>query len=122
MKFLSYLPWTRSNRAKKLALESDFGRTYGWFITREGLKIGELDYIRWDSDGQFWHEYLVAWENGKELKPDPDQWLKEKITLQNRKYPDVKTSNFLIAHKPDKIISVRNAFVPVERFEQDEEV
>jgi hypothetical protein len=48
-------------RAKKLARETDFGRRYGWFIERDGERIGELDYIRWDSLAQFWHEYSIVW-------------------------------------------------------------
>jgi hypothetical protein len=105
-----------------LASETNFGRTYGWFIDKDGKKIGELNYIHWDSDGQFWHDYSVTWETGKEIKADPDEWMREKLVLRSRKYPDVVTSDFLTSHKPDKTVSVRFASVPIERFEQDKEV
>ena len=118
---MSLFPWTRAYRAKKLARESDFGRRYGWFIEREGERIGELDYIRWDSLAQFWHEYSVVWHNEAEssFETDPDAWIERKIVLRSRRYPDVLIPEFLTAPRTKGVIAVRFASVPVERFVKD---
>jgi hypothetical protein len=121
---MSLIPWTRAYRAKKLAHESDFGRRYGWFIERDGNQIGELDYIRWDSLGQFWHEYSVVWHSDAEswIEADPDAWIQRKVTLRNKRYPDIVVSEFLIAPRAKGIIVVRFASEPLERFEKDETI
>jgi len=121
---MSLLPWTRAYRAKKLARETDFGRRYGWFIERQGERVGELDYVRWDSLAQFWHEYSVTWHSEAErgIEPDPDAWIERKIVLRNKRYLDVLISEFLTAPRAKGIIAIRFASVPIERFEKDDTV
>src|SRR5262245_22193474 len=48
--------WLRTPIKKEIE-ESDWGRRYGWFVEKDGSVIGSLDYIRWDSHSQFWHDY-----------------------------------------------------------------
>jgi hypothetical protein len=119
---MAIFPWTRAYRAKKLARETDFGRRYGWFIERDGERIGELDYIRWDSLAQFWHEYSIIWHKEAEssIETDPDAWIERKIVLRSRRYPDVLISGFLTAARTKGVIAVRFASVPIERFEKDD--
>ena len=114
----SLLPWTRAYKARKLAEESDFGRRYGWFIEMHGERIGELEYIRWDSYLQFWHEYFVTWykETDSCIEADPDAWCEKKVVLRNKKFQDVLISDFITAPRVKGVIAVRAAFVPVERF------
>ena len=121
---MSLLPWTRAYRAKKLARETDFGRRYGWFIERQGERVGELAYIRWDSLAQFWHEYSVVWHNEPEgsIEADPEAWIERKIVLRSKRYPDVLISEFLTAPRAKGVVAVRFASVPVERFEKDDTV
>ena len=121
---MSLFPWTRAYRAKKLAQESDFGRRYGWFIERKGDRIGELEYIRWDSLGQFWHEYSVVWHSEAEscIETDPDAWMQRNVTLRSRRYPDIVIVEFLTAPRTKGVIAVRFASVPVERFEKEDTV
>lgn len=118
--------WTRKPKMKTLAEESDFGRRFGWFVEREGEKIAELDYIRWDSHAQFWHDYALIWlvAKDKQVEPDADKWCTPKLALRNRRYTDVVISGFLTAHrlKEQGIISIRFASVPKERFEQEKTV
>ena len=60
------------NDWRRVADESDFGRRFGWFIERDGVKVGELDYIRWDSEVQFWHEYRLTWRSAEDEVVGPD--------------------------------------------------
>ncbi len=119
---MSLFPWTRAYRAKKFAHQSDFGRRFGWIIERDGIPIGELEYIRWDSNMQFWHEYSVFWHSEADacIEAEPDGWDLQKIILRNKRYPDVAISHFLISAQAKGVVSVRGAFVPIERFEIDQ--
>ncbi len=108
----------RGRRARREELESDHGRRYGWFVERGTTRIAELDYIRWDSYGQFWHEYAVRNLKIEPLPETDDDWLRQKIVLRNRRYPDVVVSEFLTSLKANgRIIAIRFARVPLERFE-----
>jgi hypothetical protein len=119
---MALCPWTRAYRAKKLARESDFGRRFGWFIEKAGKQIGELDYLRWDSDAQLWHEYRLSWRRTEDAVVDPDAWIAAKLVLRNRRYTDVVIDTFLTSPERDRVIAVRFASVPVERFEKDDAV
>jgi len=120
---MSLLPWTPAYRAKKLAQESDFGRRYGWFIEKKGDRIGELDYVRWDSHAQFWHEYRLSWRRPEDAVVGPDAWIAAKLALRNRRYTDIVINSFLTSPERDGgVIAVRFASVSVKRFEKDETV
>ncbi|MES2572031.1 MAG: hypothetical protein V4710_18495 [Verrucomicrobiota bacterium] len=120
---ISLLPWTRAYCAKKLAQESDFGRRYGWFVEKETERIGELDYVQWDSHGQFWHEYRLTWRSLEHAVVGPDAWIEAQLLLRNRRFTDVVVDSFLTSpERGDGVIAVRFAWVPVERFEKDETV
>jgi hypothetical protein len=117
---MALFPWTRAHRAKKRARETDFGRCFGWFIEREGERIGELDYIRWDLDAQFWHEYRLTWRSLEDAVVGPDAWIAAKLVLRSRRYTDVVIDSFLTSPERDGgVIAVRFASVPVERFRKD---
>ncbi len=118
---MSFFPWTRAYKAKKLAERTDFGRCYGWFIEKQGQRLGELDYIRWDSVAQFWHEYSLKWynESDRGMEADQERWVKE-IVLRNKRYTDVVISGSLVAPEANGIVAVRYASVPLDRFRNDE--
>ena len=118
------IPWTRAYRAKKRALASDCGRRFGWFIEKDEKRVGELEYIRWDSVAQFWHEYSVVWCDADEscIEGNPDAWIERKLVLRNRRYPDVLVSEFLMSPRSNGVLAIRFASVPMERFEKDETV
>lgn len=107
-------------RQSRPVRESDFGRRFGWFIERNGEKIGELEYLRWDSVAQFWHEYRVTWRRPEDAVLGPDAWISAGLVLRNRKYTDVVIHSFLTAsqQKPD-IICIRGASVPEDRIHND---
>jgi hypothetical protein len=120
---LSLLPWTRAYHAKRLAEESDFGRRFGWFVEKDGEKIGELDYVGWDPLGQFWHEYRLTSSKSEDAVVGPDAWRAAKLVLRNRRYTDVVIDSFLTSPERDGgVIAVRFASVPVKRFENDDTV
>lgn len=101
--------------------ESDFGRKFGWFIERNGEVIGELDYVRWDSWSQFWHEYRVTWRRPENAIIGPDAWISEKLVLRNRRYTDVVVASFLTgAPREGGVIPVRGASVSAERIRGNE--
>jgi len=103
------------NRKRRAAEESDFGRRFGWFIEREGQSIGELDYLRWDSDAQFWHEYRLTWRRPEDAVVGPDAWIAAKLVLRSRRYTDVVVDSFLTSPERDGgVIAVRGAHVPEE--------
>ena len=111
----------RRHVANFLEYECDFGRKFGWFIEKTGERVGELDYLRWDSLSQFWHEYRVTWCRPEDAVIGPDAWRAEKLVLRNRRYTDILVESFLTAPlREGDVIPVRNAFVPVERIRRDE--
>jgi hypothetical protein len=107
----------------RAAAESDFGRRFGWFIEKDGTRIGELDYLRWDSVAQFWHEYRVTWRRPEDAVIGPDAWISSKLVLRNRRYTDVVVESFLTGTEREfGVISIRSASVSEERIRQYEEV
>ncbi len=108
-------------RKNKAAQDSDFGRRFGWFIERDGRTIGELEYLRWDSFAQFWHEYRLTWRTPTDEVVGPDAWISSGLVLRNRRYTDVVVSSFLTGQQqqPD-IIRVRGASVPEDLIHDDE--
>ena len=117
MKFV--FPWARKPQVETEVQKSDFGRRYGWYVEKQGERIGELEYIRWDSHSQFWHEYAISWHQGKEIPADANVWAEQQLALRNRHFPDVTITEFLSAHKESGIVAIRFASVPVKRFKQD---
>jgi hypothetical protein len=100
---------------RQVAEESDFGRRFGWFIEQDSERIGELDYIRWDSDAQFWHEYRVTWYKPEDAAFGPDAWLEARLVLRSRRYTDVVVDSYLTSQQRDNgVIAVRGAYVPEE--------
>lgn len=111
----------RSEAAPSPEERSDFGRRFGWFIEKNGERIGELDYLRWDSWLQFWHEYRVTWRSPDDVIVGPDAWISAKLVLRNRRYTDVVDDSFLTAPQRDaEIIAVRGASVSADRISRDE--
>ena len=107
----------------RAAEESDFGRCFGWFIEKDGVIVGELDYLRWDSWAQFWHEYRVTWRRPEDAVVGPDAWIASKLVLRNRRYTDVVVESFLTGtERGSGVIPVRSAFVSEERIRRDEAV
>ncbi len=96
--------------------ESDFGRRHGWLIERDGQILGELDYVRWDWESQFWHEYRVAWRNPKDAATTPDAWLELRLTLRNRRFTDVVVDTFLAGtERSEGLVPIRGAYVSEDR-------
>jgi hypothetical protein len=113
---------SKKSLAKQRCRDSDHGRRFGWFVERDNTCIAELEYVRWDSASQFWHEYLVKWVVPPEqrTKPDPDEWILQKLVLRNRRFSDVVIAQFLTAHRDQDIVMVRFASVSLERFVQEQ--
>ena len=108
-------------RSRK-AEESDFGRRFGWFIEKDGAKIGELGYLRWDSIAQYWHEYRIIWYSPENAVTGPDAWISAKLVLRNRHYTDVVVESFLTGvEREGGVVPVRGAFVSEERIRKDDE-
>lgn len=112
--------------AKRAENESNYGRCYGWYIERDGERLGELGYLRWDSYGQFWDDYEIRWLPGKEVPPhqydvDPlrDEWLEQKLVLRNKHFTDVVVSVYLANYRVESIVSIQYAPLPVECFERE---
>lgn len=99
-----------------LGRNSDFGRCFGWFIEKAGETVGELEYIGWDSDAQFWHLYRVIWRRPEIAIAGPDAWAESGIVLRNRRFTDVVVDSYLVsAERAPGVIAVRGASVPEER-------
>lgn len=108
------------NRKHRAAEESDHGRRFGWFIEKDGERIGELDYVRWDPAAQFWHEYRITWRRAEDAIAGPDAWVAAKVVLRNRRHTDVVADAFVTSPERNGVIAVRGACVPVERLSCDE--
>jgi hypothetical protein len=112
---------TKPAQPSRAARESDFGRRFGWFIERGEERIGELEYLRWDSDAQFWHNYRLIWRRPEDAVVGPDAWISAGLVLRSRRYTDVVISSFLTgAQRQPDIIKVRGASVPADRIHDDE--
>ena len=99
--------------------DSDFGRRYGWYIEREGVTIGELEYVRWDSHMQFWHDYQLRWYHPSNAVSGPNEWSQSKLSLRNRRYADVVIDQFLTAEvRKNGEIPIRFAYVTEEQIRQ----
>ena len=99
------------------AQESDSGRRFGWFIERDGECLGELEYLRWDENSQFWHEYQVSWRITHGDSTRIENWAESGITLRNREFSDVVVREFLTASgNREGVVSIRNAFVTDDYF------
>ena len=96
--------------------DSDFGRRYGWLIEKDGQILGELDYVRWDWESQFWHEYRMTWRKPEDTATTPDAWLEMRLTLRNRRFTDVVIDTFLAgAESGECIVPIRGAYVSEDR-------
>jgi hypothetical protein len=91
-------------------VNDDFGRIYGWWILIDDRKIGELEYVRWDEQAQFWHEYKINLFDRKyeSIKTDPDAWYIHGIVLQNKneKYSRIH-SDYIPAIRRGELIAMR---------------
>jgi hypothetical protein len=103
-------------RNRGLVRDSDFGRRFGWFIEKAGETVGELEYLYWDSDAQFWHLYRVSWRRPEVAIECPDAWAESGMVLRNRRFTDVVVDSYLVtAERAPGVISVRGASVAEER-------
>ena len=113
-KFLSSI--IHGPRRRRAAQESDWGRRSGWFIEKDGGKIGELDYVRWWADRQFWHFYRVTWYKPEDAVTCPDAWIRQKLVLRNRRFLEVVIGSFMMSPGEGDEICIRGAYVPEELF------
>jgi len=98
--------------------DSDFGRRYGWLIEKDGQTLGELDYVRWDWESQFWHEYRVSWRKPEDAATTPDAWLEMRLTLRNRRFKDVVIDTFMVGtERGEGIVPIRGACVSEARIQ-----
>ena len=61
---------------------TDFGRRYGWWLYLGEQRVADLNFVRWDSDAQFWHEYrLFAFHPAfAEIGLDPNRWCQSGVS------------------------------------------
>lgn len=86
-------------------------------MEKDGAVVGELEYVRWVGETQFWHEYRLSWRDRSSTPKTPDDWIELKLVLRNRHFRDVVVDSFLVTHFPDpNLISIRGAAVPEEKF------
>ncbi len=75
-----------------------------------------MDYIRWDSQSQFWHEYRLTWHDPNDTVKGPDAWLEAGLVLRNRKHTEVIIKDFLASPEREPgVIAIRGAQVPSEK-------
>lgn len=97
---------------------TDFGRRYGWWLCLREQRIADLNYWRWDSDGQFWHEYrLFAFHPAfEEIGFNPSRWCELDVSLESRYAVGFRESGILMAHRGDGLVSIRSAHIPEDVF------
>lgn len=98
--------------------QMDFGRVFGWWLCLDGLRVAELNYRRWDSHSQFWHEYyLVPFsEKFDELGTDPDRWCRPDVSAESRYVSGYASSGLLMSPRGDGVVALRGLYVPEEEF------
>lgn len=102
----------------RLYKESDLGRRYGWWLCLNGKRIADLNYLRWDSDSQFWHEYrLVAFSpDFADVALDPNRWCLEDISLESRYAEGYRTAGILVAPRAEGVVAIRSVHIPRQTF------
>ena len=114
--FMPRLNWSLFQRKQRESEASDFGRRFGWFIERDGVRLGELDYLRWDSASQFWHTYRLIWRMPEDAVTGSDAWIAAGLVLRNRRYTDIVVHSFAVSpERENGVITIRGAHVPEER-------
>src|SRR4051812_15901293 len=90
--------------------QSDFGRRYGWWLCPRGKRVADLDHYRWNSNGQFWHEYrLFAFgPSFAELGLGPDRWCQPDVSLESRYAIGLSQSGILIVPREDDVVAIRS--------------
>jgi hypothetical protein len=98
--------------------QTDFGRRYGWWLCLRGQRIADLNYWRWDSVGQFWHEYhLFVFDSiFQEIGLDPDRWCQPDVSVESRYANGFRESGVLMGHRGDNLVSIRSVHIPEDVF------
>jgi hypothetical protein len=98
---------------------TDFGRRYGWWLCLREKRVADLNYWKWDSDSQFWHQYhLFAFDPAfAEIGFDSNRWCLADISLESR-YAEgfFLGRGILMASHGGNLVAIRSAHIPVAEF------
>jgi len=98
---------------------TDFGRRYGWWLCLGEKRVADLNYWRWDSGAQFWHEYRVFVFDPAfaEIGYDADRWCQADISLESRYVEGFREGGgILMAPRAGNLVSIRSVHVPESEF------
>ncbi len=109
-----------ANQVEEEHVRTDHGRVFGWWLRLRGKPIAELNFRRWDSDAQFWHEYFVVPFSAEfaEVGFDADRWAQKDISVESRYAVGYIQEGVLMAPRENSIVSIRALSLPKEVFER----
>jgi hypothetical protein len=98
--------------------QTDFGRRYGWWLCLRQRRVADLNYWRWDENGQFWHEYRVFAGDPAfaELGFDAGRWSGPGVSLESRFAEGFHVTEFIMSHREGNLVAIRAAHVPEDVF------
>ena len=99
---------------------SDFGRVFGWWLCLNGERIADVNYYIYDISAQFWHQYKVFAFSPKfdVISYDPVLWCSDNVSLESRLIEGYYAPGFLMHPIEGNLISIRNAFLPLDVFKK----
>jgi hypothetical protein len=98
----------------------DYGRVFGWWLRLRGRRIAELNYRRWDSDSQFWHEYFVVPFSAEfaEIGLDSNRLAQADVSVESRFAIGYSQEGVFMAPRDNAIVRIRNLSLPKDIFER----
>ena len=105
--------------ARQQYLQMDFGRVFGWWLCIDGLRVAELNYRRWYSYSQFWHEYdlVPSSEKFSEIGTDPERWAFPDVSAESRyAHGYIHAGGLLMSPRGEGIVALRCLLIPEDEF------
>lgn len=98
--------------------QTDFGRRYGWWLCIGTSRVAELNYVRWDSWSQFWHEYRLFpfHPDFDRVGVNPERWAQPDVSLESRYAVGFRQSGILMGVRGPDLVAVRSVCIPEDIF------
>lgn len=97
---------------------SDFGRTYGWWVLLDGLRVASLEYRCFLEEPVHLYSVTALHETFFRIDLDPEKWASSKLSVQSKYVKEYSQQGLQMAAVGDELIVVQNLFVPENYFTQ----
>lgn len=97
---------------------SDFGRTYGWWVLLDGLRVASLEYRCFLEEPVHLYSVSVLHETFFRIGLESDKWDSPKVDIQSKYATGYSKQGLQMAAVGDEMIVVQNLFIPKEYYVQ----